>query len=203
MPRPSFARAGIFPFNITDEFRSSVYLDSMPRGLRRYQREHHYHFITFSCYGRKPKLATTQARLTFEHSLERVRISYNLDVLGYVVMPEHVHLLVGEPDRSILATAIQSLNQSVARRLALRAMEPFWQDRYYDMNVWSERKKVEKLRYMHRNPVKRGLCREPEDWLWSSFLHYATGWNGIVEIQSGWTILSRRKGLLASGKNPP
>jgi putative transposase len=46
---------------------------------------------------------------------------------------------------------MQSLKQSVARRLALRAADPFWQARYYDFNVWSEMKFVEKLRYIHRN----------------------------------------------------
>ena len=53
--------------------------------------------------------------------------------------------------------------------------EHFWQKRYYDHNVRSYAKFVEQLRYIHRNPVKRGLCERPEDWQWSSFLHYATG----------------------------
>ena len=70
-------------------------------------------------------------------------------------MPEHVHLLMNEPQRSTLAQALKSLKQGVARRLALRAEEPFWQERYYDFNVWSERKFREKLRYLHRNPVRR------------------------------------------------
>ena len=74
-----------------------------------------------------------------------------------------------------LATALQALKQSVARNLALRAAEPFWQARYYDFNVWSEKKHIEKLHYMHRNPVVRGLVETPEEWPWSSFRHYATG----------------------------
>jgi putative transposase len=65
--------------------------------------------------------------------------------------------------------------------------EAFWQKRYYDFNVWSERKVVEKLRYMHRNPVKRGFVERPEDWAWSSFRHYLTGIEGTVEIESQWT----------------
>ncbi len=82
-------------------------------------------------------------------------------------MPEHVHLLVSEPERRFLTQAIQAMKQAVARRLALRSREPFWQARYYDFNVWSARKRIEKLRYMHRNPVKRGLCGAPEEWQWS------------------------------------
>jgi putative transposase len=112
---------------------------------------------------------------------------------GYVVMPEHVHLLVNEPERDTLARAMQSLKQGVARRLALRAEDSFWQARYYDFNVWSERKFVEKLRYIHRNPVKRGLVPRPEDWLWSSFRHYATGETDVVEIESQWTARKREQ----------
>jgi putative transposase len=120
-------------------------------------------------------------------------------------MPEHVHLLVNEPERGSLAQVMQSLKQGVARRLALRAEVPFWQARYYDFNVWSERKFVEKLRYIHRNPVKRGLVARPEDWHWSSFRHYATGETGVVEIESQWTAGKReRAGILLTLKvHPP
>ncbi|HTC92164.1 MAG TPA: transposase [Terriglobales bacterium] len=116
---------------------------------------------------------------------------------GYVVMPEHVHLLVSEPEQALLSRAIQSLKQAVARRLALRAAEPFWQARYYDFNVFRERKRVEKLRYMHRNPVKRGLVQHRKDWAWSSFTHYATRAEGIVEIESEWTARRRERMGLA------
>jgi putative transposase len=100
----------------------------------------------------------------FERSLEQTRPAYLFYVLGYVVMPEHVHLLLTEPQTKALSSALQALKQSVSRSLALRAAEPFWQTRYYDFNVWSEDKRVEKLRYMHRNPVVRGLVARPEEW---------------------------------------
>ncbi len=126
-----------------------------------------------------------------------MRQKYDLCVYGYVVMPEHVHMLVNEPGRGTLAQAMQSLKQSVARRLALRAPDPFWQARYYYFNVWGERKLVEKLRYIHRNPVTRGLVARPEDWPWSSFRHYLTGESGPVEIESQWTARKReRAGIL-------
>jgi putative transposase len=88
---------------------------------------------------------------------------------------------------------MQSLKQSVARTLALRAADPFWQARYYDFNVWGERKFVEKLRYIHRNPVQRGLVERPEDWEWSSFRHYSTGEASPVEIESQWTAHRREQ----------
>lgn len=81
----------------------------------------------------------------------------------------------------------------MARRLALRAEDPFWQARYYDFNVWSERKFVEKLRYIHRNPVLRGLVAQPEDWAWSSYRHYLSGAAGVVEIESQWTARKREQ----------
>ena len=57
-----------------------------------------------------------------------------------------------------------------------------WQRRFYDFNVWSQRKEVEKLKYMHRNPVVRGLVEKPDDWRWSSYRSYAYGEAGLVRI---------------------
>jgi putative transposase len=99
----------------------------------------------------------------FERALERTRRRYGLCVIGYVVMPEHMHLLLSEPQDGSLAIALQALKQSVSRTLALRGREPFWQARYYDFNVWTAKKETEKLKYLHRNPVTRGLAARPED----------------------------------------
>ena len=66
-----------------------------------------------------------------------------------------------------------------------------------DFNVPNSAQFVEKLRYIHRNPVKAGLCERPEDWDWSSFRHYATGCEGRVEIESEWTARKRER---AQGK---
>jgi len=165
----------------------------MPWGLKHFQQSGQLHFLTFSCYRRRPNFATPHSRACFESSLERVRQSYGLCVYGYVVMPEHVHLLVNEPERGCLAQMLQSLKQSVARTLALRAAESFWQARCYDFNVWSEGKFVEKLRYIHRNPVVRGLVGRPEDLPWSSFRHYLTSADGVVEIESQWTARRRER----------
>jgi putative transposase len=117
-----------------------------------------------------------------------MRLRYDFFIIGYVVMPEHVHLLVSEPREMILAKALQALKLSVAKRQRDR---PFWQARYYDFNVYTPNKRIEKLRYMHRNPVKRGLAAAPEDWKWSSFRHYATGEIGTIEIESHWTANRR------------
>jgi hypothetical protein len=67
----------------------------------------------------------------------------------------------------------------------------FWQKRYYDRNVRDEREFMEKLRYLHRNPVKRGLVKQPAEWKWSSYRHYALREVGVVEIESQWTTRDR------------
>ena len=153
----------------------------MAKGLVRYQQAGDLHFITFSCSGRRPFLATPTARNIFERSLETMRVRYHFVILGYIVMPEHVHLLVSEPKNAPLSKAIQALKLSVAVQ---RSQRPFWQARYYDFNVFTNAKRVEKLKYMHRNPVARGLVAEPDAWAWSSFRHYSMGEIGTVRIGS-------------------
>jgi REP-associated tyrosine transposase len=176
----------------------------MPWGLMRFQQSGQSHFVTFCCYHRRRLLTTDASSRIFESALERVRRSFRLQVYGYVVMPEHVHLLLSEPQRETLADALKSLKQGVARRLIGNlplkpkaglsgAPEHFWQKRYYDFNIRDYSQFVEKLRYIHRNPVKAGLCGRPEDWEWSSFRHYATGCEGRVEIESEWTARKRER----------
>ncbi len=167
----------------------------MTQGLKRYQSTGDLHFVTFSCYHQQPYLASVAARARFEEALERTRVRYAFAVIGYVVMPEHVHLRLSEPLQGTLATALHALRLSVSK---LSCERPFWQARYYDFNVHSARKHEEKLRYIHRNPVRRGLVKEPQDWAWSSFRHYATGERGVVEIESLWTGM-RREGKLTAG----
>jgi putative transposase len=159
------------------------------KGARiRYQQTGDFHFLTFSCYRRQAYLSAGAAMDLFEDALERVRLRYLFVVAGYVVMPEHVHLLVNEPKRALLSKALQALKLSVSLRSRER---PFWQAHYYDFNVSTHEKFVEKLRYIHRNPVRRGLVTKPEDWKGSSFRHYQTGLRGTVEIESQWTAHER------------
>ena len=156
--------------------------------LVRYQQCGYFHFITFSCYHRQPLLDAPSAYHVFERALDALRVRYGFVVAGYVVMPEHVHLLIGEPVNGTVSGVMHALKLSVAMR---RRERPFWQARYYDRPVRNEEKRVEKLRYIHRNPVRRGLVAKPEDWSWSTFRHYATGLMGSVEIESEWTAKQR------------
>jgi putative transposase len=97
-----------------------------------------------------------------------VRDEMGLHLLGYVVMPEHVHLLMSEPPRGTPSTVLQKLKLRVAR--------------FYDFNLCSEGKKKEKLNHMHANPVIRGLVKHPRDWPWSSWGFCQRGEAGLVAI---------------------
>jgi putative transposase len=166
----------------------------MPTGLVRLHDTGNLHFITFSCHGRRPYLRTPEARSLVENAIERARISYGFWVTGYVIMPNHVHILIGEPENKSIADVMKAIKLSVTLRQKER---PFWEQRYYDFNVFTEEKRIEKLRYMHRNPVGRSLVQRPEDWAWSSFDHYATGSVRCVEVESPWTALRRNRAAKA------
>jgi REP-associated tyrosine transposase len=159
----------------------------MTKGLRRFHASGQRHFITCSCYHRQQLLGSAHRRDLFLKILEETRLRYDFVVWGYVVMPEHFHLLISEPARGTVATVLQVLKQRVSRggKLPNREAGPhpaFWQRRYHDFNVFGERKHVEKLRYLHRNPVKRGLVESPEMWRWSSFRGYLLGEQGAVRL---------------------
>ena len=165
---------------ITADGCASVYSDFMPWGLKRYDGTGGLHFITWSCHRRRPLLDTEPTRDLLLTVLERMRERYRFGVVGYVVMPEHVHMLISEPQIGDPSTVLQAVKLGFTRRS--RATGQFWQRRFYDFNVWSQRKEVEKLKYMHRNPVARGLVEKPDDWKWSSYRSYAYGEDGVVRI---------------------
>jgi putative transposase len=175
----------------------------MPKGLHRCYGLRHLHFITFSCYRRLPLFASAHARNLFVTILGEVRDRYGFALAGYVVMPNQIHLLIGEPPKGTPSTVMQVLKQRVSRRLRCQSrrkpafhqlalpfpqlndsLPQFWQPRFYDFNVWSQSKFVEKLQYMHMNPIKRKLVTHPNDWPWSSFSFYAKKETGLVRIDS-------------------
>src|SRR3989442_7662329 len=172
----------------------------MPTGPRRYYGKGHLHFITFSCYRRLPLLKTVRARGILVKELGKVRDETGFRLLGYVVMPEHVHLLMSEPPQGTPSTVLQKLKLRVARRLRKRRrpvragqmrlpfaetgepLRAFWQARFYDFNAYSEGMKREKMNYMHANPVIRGLAKHPRDRPCSSWRLYQGGAAGLVAI---------------------
>jgi putative transposase len=195
----------------------------VPRGLRRYYGGGDLHFITASCYRREPLLGSARRRDLFVKVLEQTRQCYQFVIIGYVVMPEHFHLLISEPEKANPSVIIQALKLGVVRRLFPTSPKTrekrhprtpktgvpgapewgtpslfhdhrpkhFWQRRFYDFNVWTRRKRVEKLKYIHRNPVRRGLVESPDQWRWSSFRAYAYGERGAVVVID-WLVLKMK-----------
>jgi len=164
---------------------------------RRYYGTKDLHFITCSCYHRQAWLASPQRRDLFLAGFEEVRRRYDFVVVGYVAMPDHIHLLISEPEKGDPSRVMQAIKQGFSRRvlksvrkrrvtaqqeLFAVGAEHVWQRRFYDFNVWTARKRIEKLRYMHQNPVARGLVQEAEQWPWSSYRSYAFGEEGLVRI---------------------
>ncbi len=162
----------------------------MPYGLKRFQRAEALHFITFSCFHRLPFLGTPGPKESVEAILEQTRARHEARVYAYVLMPEHVHLLINEPPRILVAQFLKALKQITSRKLRGDRLQ-FWQPRYFDANIRGETERSEVIRYIHRNPVKRGLVASPGQYPWSSFNHYATGVRGVVEIESDWTARLR------------
>jgi putative transposase len=185
--RPERANVGLFDF-------------PMPKNLKRYYGKSDLHFITFSCYRRFALLGSARARNVFIRALKEVRKKYGFALVGYVVMPNHAHLLIGEPRIGTPTTVVHSLKLRVSKRmrrgrrkqsstqrtLPFRGEETelpqFWQKRFYDFNVYSAAKRREKLEYMHRNPVTRRLVKDPKDWVWSSYSSYSGRGTPLVEI---------------------
>jgi putative transposase len=176
----------------------------MPKNLKRYCGRGDLHFLTFSCYRRLPLLGTVRARNFFVEALGKIRERYEVLLVGYVIMPNHVHLLISESAKATPSLFLKVLKQRVSRDLRrskrrapagqLRLTFPrgderlarFWQPRFYDFNIWSKKKVREKLEYMHANPVTRRLVGHPKDWPWSSWGFYAKGEAGLVKIDPVW-----------------
>ena len=169
--------------------------------LQRFYGRRDLHFVTFSCYRRRPYLGTVRARNRFVKLLDEVRSRHAFALIGYVVMPEHVHLLISEPPKGNPSKVLQVLKQEVSHSLRGKRLTPlkqlrfpfsaaedkspaFWQRHFYDFNVWTEKKMREKLIYMHRNPIARKLVTHPKDWPWSSWSHYARQESGLITIDS-------------------
>ena len=167
----------------------------MPDGLRRYHHSGQSHFVTFSCYHHFALLEREKHRDMVVAALEHARRKYRFRVHGFVVMLDHVHLLVSEPERALLANAMQSFKISSSKRTAgAHRRSTLWQPRYYDRNIRDAEEFAEKLDYIHNNPGKRNLCARPEEWKWRSCRRYVRGEDCGVEIESEWTAKKRGAG---------
>ncbi len=175
-------------------------------------RQHHYYganhlrFITASTYRRGRLFDSERFRCEFIALLDELRTELDFKVIGYVLMPEHFHLLLWPSGEAHPSRIVQSLKERTAKfrnlqsnrkrswcqRMLERLTLPptvhlhgpyrVWQRRFYDLNVWTQKKRLEKLNYMHGNPVKRRLVDSPEKWPWSSFRFYYLGDESVLKM---------------------
>ena len=158
-------------------------------------------FITFSCYHKYQLLRSEETIRPFLEEFEAIRCIHKFCVLGYVIMPNHVHLVlhpkgpmsigpvIGEiKKRSAyrILSSWKSQDREILNRIMVlrggKTGHAFWQPRGYDHNCRTPESVREKINYCHMNPVKAGLVTDPGDWLWSSYRWYHGDKQGIVQI---------------------
>ena len=163
--------------------------------------------MTFSCYRRQAFLSKDGSRRWLIEAIDRARCKHSFHVWAYVIMPEHAHLLIW-PTETIydISAILNSIKLSVIK-LALphvRRVAPaflprmaerrpggtihhrFWQTGGgYDRNIIEPETVNRQIEYIHANPVRRGLCGRPEDWVWSSAADYAAVRAGPLMLNRG------------------
>jgi putative transposase len=160
------------------------------RRLHRRDEPDRIRFITFSCHRRLPLLTNPGICRLFLDRLETTRVGHGVEVIAWVIMPEHVHLLIRPGPNVPLSRTLRSLKMSVAKRVLARWRELrapildkiasrtgpcFWQKGGgFDRNVRDDEELSREIRYIHENPVERGLVVKPDEWRWSS-VHWWMG----------------------------
>jgi putative transposase len=163
---------------------------------RVFDAEHHAQFVTFSCFRRRRLLDHARMRDDFVAITSEKLREHRGICSGFVVMPNHVHAIVWFSAVGALSPFMKSWKQTTSLRLkrVLRGVapryaskitpdDPFWQAKYYPFNLFTARKAVEKLDYMHLNPVRAGLVGRACDWHWSSAAHYESGTDVGIPIE--------------------
>ncbi|WP_459558330.1 REP-associated tyrosine transposase [Lacunimicrobium album] len=162
-----------------------------------YDDEKHIHFITFSCFKRRKYAKTPRAKRMIIGSLGSQLARLKGICLGYVIMPDHVHTLVWFPHTGQLSDFLDHWkNQSSFHLKQLFRTrypqywsrvddnDPIWQTRHYGFNIWNRKKVLEKLDYMHTNPIRAHLCERITDYPWSSARWYES--RSTVYLPISW-----------------
>jgi len=157
---------------------------------RRYDEPGQAHYLTFTCFKNQPFLKGDRARLWLVEAIAKAKIKYPFDLWSWVIMPEHVHLLVFPHEGVQISRILYAIKDPVAKQAAkyVRREKPdfiarmhdiqpngkqilrFWQrGGGYDRNILSVAELHEKIKYIHCNPVRKELVKGPEDWIWSSY----------------------------------
>jgi REP element-mobilizing transposase RayT len=177
-------------------------------GLPRFHIEGHIYYITTVVYNRLPIFKRPSFIIPLMDSLNFYRYKQTFKLLGYVVMPDHVHLMIWPFGNSSVSDIMRDYKKFTSARLirqaevegmsdwltafqqageeTRRSENKVWQDSYWDENVYTERFLRQKLNYVHRNPVRAGLVERPIDYRYSSYRNYELGEEWLIEIDRGW-----------------
>lgn len=174
--------------------------------LKHYDHDGRARFVTFCTHRRLPILSNHLFRDIVVTRLHETCRVYRLILLGYVVMPDHVHLVVVPPETVELGPVVGELKRITARDIHKllrnshsdlggelliwrdgREKMAVWQRRCFDHNCRTEEAVWEKVNYCHSNPVRSGLVRQATDWKWSSYGYYASAENMLLEIDTAAT----------------
>jgi putative transposase len=164
--------------------------------ITKYELPEHAYFLTFSCYKKRRLLDEDRCkRVVIQSTLEQLQ-KRNGQCLGFVIMPDHIHAIIRFTEDGQLVPFIQYWKKTSSYRLKSVFREyyqqylslpnlndPIWQRHYYSFNIQTEEKLLEKLGYIHSNPVKAGLAETPEAWLYSSARFYENGRSGAIAIE--------------------
>ncbi|MEX0876034.1 MAG: transposase, partial [Phycisphaerales bacterium] len=167
---------------------------------KRIEASNHIRFLTFSCYQQLPLLKNDRIKYAFVDHIQATRNTTNFNLIAWVIMPEHVHLLIWpDIDRAPVSKVVWHLKRAFARQVIERWKElnapilssirtpegnhRFWQHGGgYDRNIVSRHELEEKLHYIHQNPVNRGLVHRSIDWAWSSARWYAGMTDNTISV---------------------
>jgi len=177
-------------------------------GLPRYHIEGHIYYVTTVVYGRLPIFTRPSFIIPLLDSLNFYRYQRSFKLLGYVIMPDHVHLLLWPFGQPTVSDIMRDYKKFTSRRIIQqaevehadewvvafqqagqetgRSVNKVWQDDYWDTNIYTERFLRQKLNYVHRNPVRAGLAEKLEDYPYSSYRNYVLGEEWLIEIDRGW-----------------
>jgi putative transposase len=179
------------------------------------------HYVTTVTFRRAPIFRSNTACSLFINTLDETRGKHPFKLIGYVVMPDQVHLLLN-PQSCDISDLMRRLKGISARRILdwlreegreeslskLRFDNPqkrshthaVWLKDFSAVDLWSPKFIRQKLNYIHCNPVRAGLCEHPVGWRWSSYHAYLPHKQGDVPIEMDWRAFWE---LEAGGHSPP
>ena len=176
--------------------------------LPRFHIEGHIYYITIVVYNRQCIFTRPSFIIPLYDSLNFYRYEQEFKLLGYVIMPDHIHLIIwpfgktNVPDimrdykkftstRIIRQATVENIKEWInafqqAGQETGRSANKVWQDSYWDVNIYTERFLRQKLNYIHRNPIRSGLVEKPEDYPYSSYRNYVFGEEWLIEVDQEW-----------------